>query len=173
MTSLNEDNAPIVEWEENGTTVVKKATKQNVVFENKLLFKAFLVYINNYVCSKKLLALFFLLFFCYIFLNGMYNNYVYLSKVYVACINSFKFLTPSPQDCIKSSIFRAFFKTLNHVTSQFSKMLGLSVKEFIASLFGNFNYLEKLGIFLFIYSFFYNLICFSIEIIFRYLFRTV
>jgi hypothetical protein len=62
VTSLNEDNAPIVEWEENDTTVVKKATKQNVVFENKLLFKAFLVYINNYVCSKKLLALFFCFF---------------------------------------------------------------------------------------------------------------
>ena len=135
--------------------------------------KAFLVYINNYVCSKKLLALFFLLFFCYIFLNGMYNNYVYLSKVHVACINSFKFLTPSSQDCIESCIFRAFFKALNQVTSQFSRTLGLSVKEFIASLFGNFNYHEKLGIFLFIYSFFYNLICFSIEIIFRYFFRTV
>ncbi len=62
MTSFNEDNAPIVEWEENGTIVVRKATKENVVFENKLLLKAFLVYINNYVCSKKLLALFFCFF---------------------------------------------------------------------------------------------------------------
>jgi hypothetical protein len=33
VKSFNEDNAPIVKWEENGTIVVKNATKQNVILK--------------------------------------------------------------------------------------------------------------------------------------------
>ena len=33
VKSFNEDKAPIVKWEENGTIVVKNATKQNVILK--------------------------------------------------------------------------------------------------------------------------------------------
>jgi hypothetical protein len=139
-----------------------------IIFENWLLFFAFITTCHEKIKPSSL----FLLFFITICLNGMYNNYYHLRSLYSSCLKNYIFFRPIPTNCPSYSLFevnnyKAFFKTFSDIVKHISRSSGHSIQEFISGLFNNFNYLEKILFILGLYKMFFDSILYSITRYFR------
>jgi hypothetical protein len=148
----------------------KKTTKNKLVL-NSFLFSKLIVHYFRSLTIKHLIII-----MCIsLILNGTFVYYFRLKIIYINCLNQefdfntswFSILREKP-NCKPYSILQvifltynnlyyslimfcfkqAFINTLRDIICCISKLAGLSIKDFLSTLFSNFSFFEKLLLFL-------------------------